>query len=102
MEKILYKYEVSERGETMMGSAELTEIMARIGRQMQIIHARLRKQCPEAAAEFRAGMAVIVMSPASPVWEDTEQITEGIDFFHVSEQNTRGGVNHEGHLQKAG
>ena len=91
MEKILYKYEVSNRGETMMGSAELTEIMARIGRQMQIIHARLRKQCPEAAAEFRAGMAMLVMR------------SRRASTFSTYRSKTRGGgVDHEGHLQKAG
>lgn len=35
-------------------------------------------------------MIKIILHPASPVWEDTEQITEGIDFFNVSEKR-RGG-----------
>lgn len=91
MEKIRYKYEVSDCGETMAGSGELTEIMSYIARQMQIIHTRLWKQCPQAAAEFRRCMAALILDPASLAWEDTVQNTNGIDFFHVSEQNTRGG-----------
>lgn len=90
MDNIKYKYEIGANGEMLIGKGEITEIVSHIARQVQIIHTRLRKQNPPAAAFFRTGMIEIILHPASPVWEDTEQITEGIDFFNVSEKR-RGG-----------
>lgn len=44
-----------------------------------------------AAASFRAALGALFMDPSSPVWEDGPEVRQGIDFFSVTREKSRGG-----------
>ena len=91
MEKFEYKYEAGEQGVILAGSGDLMDMVTHITRQAQIINTRLRSRNAEAAASFRAALGVLFMDPSSPAWEDGPEVRQGIDFFSVTREKSRGG-----------
>lgn len=91
-EKFEYKYEAGEQGVTLAGSGDLMDMVTHIARQAQIINTRLRSRNAEAAASFRAMLGVLFVDPTSPVWEDGPEVRQGIDFFSVTREKSRGGI----------
>ena len=85
-----YKYEAGEQGVTLAGSGDLMDMVAHIARQAQIIHTRLRSRNVAAAASFRAMLGMLFVEPTSHVWEDGPKVRQGIDFFSVTREQTRG------------
>ena len=68
------------------------DMVTHIERQAQIINTRLRSRNAEAAASFRAMLGVLFADPTSPVWEDGPEVRQGIDFFSVTREKSRGGI----------
>lgn len=92
MEKTRYIYEVTGSRETLMGAGDMMEIAARIGRQIQIIHERMKKQNQGAAAAFRAAIIAMVTDPTCPIWTSSAVTGgEGIDCFVMRDGNCGGG-----------
>lgn len=94
VEKFEYKYEAGEQGVILAGSGDLmdmVDMVTHITRQAQIINTRLRSRNAEAAASFRAALGALFMDPSSPVWEDGPEVRQGIDFFSVTREKSRGG-----------
>ena len=87
-----YIYEVSGNRETMMGGGEVIEIIGYIGRQIQIVHERMKKQDVRAAAAFRAAVIAMVLDQESLIWTSDDR-TEGVseDCF-VMRDGKGGGV----------
>lgn len=93
MEKTRYIYEVAGSRETLMGTGDMVEIAARIGRQIQIIHERMKKQNQGAAAAFRAAIIAMVTDPTCPIWTSSAVTGgEGIDCFVMQNKKRGGGV----------
>lgn len=92
MEKIKYKYEVRGNGDVLMGSGNLLEMVAFIGRQAQIIYNRLKDQDPKSARAFQAAIISIFCDPTSPTWAGRAEAKEGIDLFYMENKNRGGGV----------
>lgn len=91
MDKTRYIYEVIGRQEKLMGNGGLMEITAHIGRQIQIIHERMKKQDPQAAAAFRAAVIAMVIDPTCPIWT-SDAVTEGVEIdCFVMQNKKRGG-----------
>lgn len=91
MEKTRYIYEVTDGREMLAGSGDTMEILAHIGRQIQIIHERMKKQNQGAAAAFRAAIIAMVTDPTCPIWTSSAVTGgEGIDCF-VMQNKKRGG-----------
>ena len=92
MENTKYIYEVTGEREMLMGTGETMEILAHIGRQIQIIHERMKKQNPRAAEAFRAAIVAMVLDPTCPIWTSSA-VTGGVgvDCF-VMQDKKRGGV----------
>ena len=92
MDKTRYIYEVIGRQEKLMGNGGLMEIAGHIGRQIQIIHERMKKQDPQAAAAFRAAVIAMVIDPTCPIWT-SDAVTEGvgIDCFVMQDKKRGGG-----------
>mgnify|MGYP007072646652 CR=1 FL=1 len=84
VEKFEYKYEAGEQGVILAGSGDLMDMVTHITRQ--------RSRNAEAAASFRAALGALFMDPSSPVWEDGPEVRQGIDFFSVTREKSRGGV----------
>ena len=96
MDKTRYIYEVTDRREMLMGSGDTMEILAHIGRQIQIIHERMKKQNQGAAAAFRAAVIAMVTDPACPIWT-SDAVTEGVGvdcFVMQDKKRGGGGVDH--------
>lgn len=91
VEKFEYKYEAGEQGVILAGSGDLMDMVTHITRQAQSINTRLRSRNAEAAASFRAALGALFMDPSSPVWEDGPEVRQGIDFFSVTREKSRGG-----------
>lgn len=94
MEKIRYKYEARDNGETLMGKCDLVGMITCISRQAQIVHSRMKDQDPEAARAFQEMLGALFSDPTSPAWDRVE-VGEGpgIDFFHMKRENRGGGMN---------
>lgn len=93
MDKTKYIYEVTGSRETLMGAGDMMEIAARIGRQIQIIHERMKKQNQGAAAAFRAAIIAMVTDPTCPIWTSSAVTGgEGIDCFVMQNKKRGGGV----------
>lgn len=52
MENTKYIYEVTGEREMLMGTGETMEILAHIGRQIQIIHERMKSKIPARQRRF--------------------------------------------------
>lgn len=93
MEKTRYIYEVTDGREMLAGSGDTMEILAHIGRQIQIIHERMKKQNQGAAAAFRAAIIAMVTDPTCPIWTSSAVTGgEGIDCFVMQNKKRGGGV----------
>ena len=93
MDKTKYIYEVVGNRETLMGTGGMVEIAARIGRQIQIIHERMKKQDANAAAAFRAAILAMVVDPECPIWTSDACVEgTGVDYFVMRDGNCGGGV----------
>lgn len=93
MDKTRYIYEVTDGREMLVGSGDAMEILAHIGRQIQIIHERMKKQNPGAAAAFRATIVAMVTDPACPIWTSSAATGGvGIDCFVMQDKKRGGGV----------
>lgn len=93
MDKTRYIYEVIGRQEKLMGNGGLMEITAHIGRQIQIIHERMKKQDANAAAAFRAAILAMVVDPECPIWTSDACVEgTGVDYFVMRDGNCGGGV----------
>lgn len=91
MEKTRYIYEVTDGREMLAGSGDTMEILAHIGRQIQIIHERMKKQDANAAAAFRAAILAMVVDPECPIWTSDACVEgTGVDCF-VMQNKKRGG-----------
>lgn len=92
MENTKYIYEVTSEREMMMVTGETMEILAHIGRQIQIIHERMKKQNPRAAEAFRADIIAMVLDPTCPIWTSSA-VTEGVgvDCFETQDIKRGGG-----------
>ena len=91
MEKTRYIYEVTDGREMLAGSGDTMEILAHIGRQIQIIHERMKKQDANAAAAFRAAILAMVVDPECPIWTSDACVEgTGVDCF-VMHNKKRGG-----------
>ena len=85
MEKTRYIYEVTDGREMLAGSGDTMEILAHIGRQIQIIHERMKKQ-------NQGAIIAMVTDPTCPIWTSSAVTGgEGIDCF-VMQNKKRGGV----------
>ena len=91
MDKTKYIYEVNGSRETLMGAGDMMEIAARIGRQIQIIHERMKKQDADAAAAFQAAILAMVVDPESPIWTSDAHVEgTGVDCFVMRDGNWGG------------
>ena len=92
MEKTRYIYEVTDGREMLAGSGDTMEILAHIGRQIQIIHERMKKQDANAAAAFRAAILAMVVDPECPIWTSDACVEgTGVDYFVMRDGNCGGG-----------
>ena len=92
MEKTRYIYEVTDGREMLAGSGDTMEILAHIGRQIQIIHERMKKQDANAAAAFRAAILAMVVDPECPIWTSDACVEgTGVDCFVMRDGNRGGG-----------
>lgn len=92
MEKTRYIYEVTDGREMLAGSGDTMEILAHIGRQIQIIHERMKKQDANAAAAFRAAILAMVVDPECPIWTSDACVEgTGVDCFVMRDGNCGGG-----------
>ena len=96
MENTKYIYEVTGERVMLMGTGETMEILAHIGRQIQIIHERMKKQNPRAAEAFRAAIIAMVLDPTCPIWTSSA-VTGGVGvdcFVMQDKKRGGGGVDH--------
>lgn len=91
VEKFEYKYEAGEQGVILAGSGDLMDMVTHIARQAQIINTRLRSPECGGGRLVRAALGALFMDPSSPVWEDGPEVRQGIDFFSVTREKSRGG-----------
>ena len=96
MENTKYIYEVTGEREMLAGSGDTMEILAHIGRQIQIIHERMKKQNQGAAEAFRAAIIAMVTDPTGPIWT-SRAVPGGLGLVCFVMQNKKrggGGVDH--------
>ena len=80
-----FKYERAVGKCEIFAEGDLHEVVAEIGFMLNKLHAGIKSQSEEAAAEFRKAMLIISM-PGSPAWRDPEPINGETTLAIVTEK----------------
>lgn len=80
-----FKYERADGKCEIFAEGDLRDVVAEIGFMLNKLHAGIKSQSEEAAAEFRKAMLIISM-PGSPAWRDPEPINGETTLAIVTEK----------------